>query len=145
MMCCADCNSGDSRLVQQRDNHTVIIARNGMEVCQNMLEDGMVVAMSCREQWSDLFEGRVEVCGNNTFASVCDDRWDVLEARVVCRQLNSTSAGKNYVLSYKFGECQIWLSFVSKYQCLLFFRYFASKEILVSLWRRFWEHPLEQP
>ena len=45
------------------------------------------------EEWSDLIEGRVEVCQNNIYSAVCDDRWDVLEATVVCRQLNSIVAG----------------------------------------------------
>lgn len=46
-------------------------------------EDGIV-----RLENGTSSEGRVEVCYEGYYKTVCDDFWDVLEARIVCRQLN---------------------------------------------------------
>lgn len=39
-------------------------------------------------------EGRVELCFNNSYWTVCDDRWDSIDAGVVCRQLRYSFMGE---------------------------------------------------
>ena len=41
----------------------------------------------------NIYEGRVEICINNGWHTVCDDGWSNADARVVCNQLGYSYSG----------------------------------------------------
>lgn len=53
---------------------------------------------NCQKEYS-LVEGRVEICKNSNFGTVCDDRWDILDSQVICQALGFKTHGKMSHLS----------------------------------------------
>ena len=81
----------------------------GKHNCTHAL-DASVECSSVRLANGDASAGRVEVCVNGIWGTVCDDSWDINDAYVVCSQLvfsDASSAPQGAV--YGEGVGPIWM------------------------------------
>ena len=56
----------------------------------NMIE---CITGAIRLRGGTAIQGRVEICYNNVWGTVCDDSWGSADAQVACRQLGFISTG----------------------------------------------------
>lgn len=56
--------------------------------------NGDILLMNGSVPSTDQREGRVELCFQNAYHTICDDLWDVNDARVVCGQLGIDGESK---------------------------------------------------
>ena len=82
-------------------NYSLLKSRLGCHEGEVRLQDG-----------PSPLRGRVELCKNNTWGTVCDDGWNRMSAKVVCRQLGYSATGK-FCLILNFLTSQFVCFFVS--------------------------------
>ena len=60
---------------------------------------------------STYLEGRVEICLNDEWGTVCDQMWDETDSGIVCRQLGLSASGAESLKGASFGTGtgRIWL------------------------------------
>ncbi len=83
--------------------------------------------------------GRVEICFNDVWGTICNNGWDAQDARVVCRELGFSSVGKNNI--FHIVECLCNSKFITlKYIIVILFvnwyRYCRIEWNTIRCWER---------
>lgn len=84
------CTGSESRLIDcpYTPQHNCIHLEDAGAICQGCVPGAVRLSDGARAS-----EGRVEVCMNSVWGTVCDDGWGLPDATVVCRQLRYSVIG----------------------------------------------------
>ena len=95
---CGHANDAGVRCVTSEStgyyNYTLLPFINNSIV--NVLIGCMDGAIRLAGSGSSSTQGRVEVCSNNQWGTVCDDTWNSLDASVACFHLGYSNEGNNF-------------------------------------------------
>ena len=70
----------------------ILISENSITMI-GLLSGPMCTQGAIRLQGGSATQGRVEICNNNVWGTVCDDFWGATDAQVACRQLGFSTTG----------------------------------------------------
>ena len=75
-----------------------------------------------------LLEGRVSLCKNNVWGTVCDSGWQSIDATVVCRQLGFSVAGRYKHKTFYYNTICIcsWFRIYCSWKCIFWPRNWAN-------------------
>ena len=69
---------------------------------------------------TDDSNGRVEMCQNGTWGSVCNNTWDNTDARVLCAQLGYGNEGTMYTANSEQRNLKVTFSPIKMWKSLVF-------------------------
>ena len=92
------CVGNETRLIDCPANplgsHNCVNSEDAGVNCQALNVSICSTQGAIRLQGGNSTQGRVEICNNNNWGTVCDDLWDISDAQVVCRQLGFSITSK---------------------------------------------------